>query len=246
MTSRDRITEMFRFHRRPSFSNNFSLNKQILTSIIRPKTLATLRRLDTTRKSYLFRFLHESRLIFMLNPPFINLDGANLSSIIIGSLEEGIDMRRVFLSNVNPDNASFTSVSFGNSVFKYTRLRGPAFHSVSFEYVNFVGAQLQEANLIVTNVYKADFTSVNMMGAKISQKQINSIGSISLVIFPDDSQGRNPNLFTDSNCEKFINETNSQQNISINRYREWLIQIGWQHDGFIYYCTGWFDKANDL
>ncbi|CAF3577341.1 unnamed protein product [Rotaria sp. Silwood1] len=172
MTSRDRITEMFRFHRRPSFSNNFSLNKQILTSIIRPKTLATLRRLDTTRKSYLFRFLHESRLIFMLNPPFINLDGANLSSIIISSLEEGTDMRRVFLSNVNLNNASFTFVSFGNSVFKYTRLRGPAFHSVSFEYVNFVGAQLQEANLIVTNVYKADFTSVNMMGAKISQKQV--------------------------------------------------------------------------
>jgi hypothetical protein len=45
-------------------ANNFSLNKQILSSIVRPKTLAALRQLDAIRKGYLLRFLLESRLIY--------------------------------------------------------------------------------------------------------------------------------------------------------------------------------------
>jgi hypothetical protein len=53
--------------------NNFSLNKQILIAIVRPKTLAVLRQLDVIRKGYLVRYLHESRLISKMNPPYLSL-----------------------------------------------------------------------------------------------------------------------------------------------------------------------------
>jgi len=88
-------------------ANNFSLNKVILTSIVRPKTLAALRQLDVTRKIYLLQFLHESRLLSTLNPSSLNLEGANLSHIHIGSPGESTDMRYITLYGASLDNASF-------------------------------------------------------------------------------------------------------------------------------------------
>jgi uncharacterized protein YjbI with pentapeptide repeats len=152
--------------------NNFSLNRQILTSIVRPKTLAVLRQLDVTRKAYLIRFLHESRLISISNSSFLNLAGANLSHIHIGSPEANIDMRSVSFSGAILDNSSFTYISFGFSDFSYAMLRGASFVANSFDYVNFYFARLEYAQFDIGTVYKADFTGANLTGAKISQKQV--------------------------------------------------------------------------
>ncbi|CAF0908599.1 unnamed protein product [Adineta steineri] len=61
--------------------NSFSLNKQILMGIVRPKTLATLRQIDVIRKGYLVRYLHESRLISIMSSAYLSLSGADLNHI---------------------------------------------------------------------------------------------------------------------------------------------------------------------
>jgi hypothetical protein len=158
--------------------NNFSLNKKILTSIVRPKTLSALRQLDVTRKGYLLRFLHESRLINVSNPPFLSLQDAEFNYIHIGLLKGSIDMRRVSFSGGYFDNSSFTSISFGYSDFSYSSLCGASFDVVSFDYVKFNNALLKEADFNVSPVYKADFTGANMINAKISQQQVPFFDSI--------------------------------------------------------------------
>lgn len=62
-------------------ANNLSLNKQILTAIVYPKTLAALRQLDSIRKGHLIQFLRNSRLIATENPTFLSLRYADLSTL---------------------------------------------------------------------------------------------------------------------------------------------------------------------
>jgi len=152
--------------------NNFSLNQQILTSIVRPKTLAALRQLDVTRKVYLVLFLHESRLLSISNSSFLNLADANLSYIHIGSPEANIDMRSVSFSGAILDNSSFTSISFGFTDFSYAKLRGASFVAINFDNVNFYLARLEYAQFDIGTVDEADFTLANLTGAKISQKKV--------------------------------------------------------------------------
>lgn len=153
-------------------ANNFSLSKQILKSIVQPKTLAALRQLDETRKSYLLRFLHESQLLSTLNPPFLRLVGANLSHIHIGTVGESTNMRYTSLNGASLENALFTSVSFGYSDFSYARLHGASFHSISFDHASLYCAQLQNTSFDACSIYNADFSSVNMIGATIPENQV--------------------------------------------------------------------------
>ncbi|CAF2923999.1 unnamed protein product [Rotaria sp. Silwood2] len=94
-------------------TNNFSLSKRILTSIVRPKTLAVLRQIDVTRKGYLIQFLRESRMISTTSPPVLSLAGADLNDIDLSEHEKPVDMRQVSFFGASLDDASFTRVSLG-------------------------------------------------------------------------------------------------------------------------------------
>lgn len=154
-------------------ANNFSLNEQILRSVVRPKTLNTLRQLDPIRKSYLVRFLHESQLIPTVNSAFLSLATADLTHIQIGSLTEAIiRLDYSVFQGSYLDNSSFALVYFNYGDFRFTTLRGATFQQCSFNYVQFNTAILQNVSFSVSHVYGADFTNANMLNAKISQKQV--------------------------------------------------------------------------
>jgi uncharacterized protein YjbI with pentapeptide repeats len=125
-----------------------------------------------TRKGYLLRFLLESRLISKRHPPFLDLADADFNQIQIGVRGYATDMRSVSFSLANLENSSFTSISFAYSDFAGARMCGASFNVVSFDYVNFRLAQLQETDFILSNIYKADMTSANMLGSNISLKQV--------------------------------------------------------------------------
>ena len=152
---------------------NFSLNKQILKSIIRPKTLATLRQLDETRKTYLLRFLHESELLSVNKPTYLSLHTANLSYIRLGTFGLQTDMRSTSLAGAYMYKSTITSTSFDYSDFRETNLTGASFFNVIFRNANFDHALLQHTYFDTLSLVKdADFSTANLTGANITDDMV--------------------------------------------------------------------------
>ncbi|UJR14394.1 hypothetical protein I4U23_001391 [Adineta vaga] len=227
-------------------AQNFSLSKQTLISIIHPKTLATLRQLDETRKVYLLRFLHESELITKKTPVRLSLNSANFSHIHLGTPGILTNMRQTSFESANLNNCSLTHIQFSYSDFTETQLIGASFIRVYFDYANLTRAFLQYTNFDEASIVsKADFTAANLTGANISENLIKTAGSISGAILPNGTKGRNRNLFRDSNCENLNSHNLIQQNISLEENRKWLLKI--RPTGKLYYSfSGGFSNTNQL
>ena len=169
-------------------NNNFTLNRQILTGIVRPKTLTLLRQLDPIRKSYLLRFLHESRLLSRLSHSLLHLNDADFNYIQIGVKRNHINMRYVFFSGIQLENASLNYISFGNSDFSGARLYRTSFEGVNCEYCNFHLANLQESRFNIVTLFKSDFTNANLRNASIPEDQVSDLifnYSIFFIILPN-------------------------------------------------------------
>ncbi|CAF1175613.1 unnamed protein product, partial [Adineta ricciae] len=225
---------------------NFSLNKQILKSIIRPKTLATLRQLDETRKVYLLRFLHESELLSVNKPTYLSLYTANLSHICLGTSGIQTDMRSTSLAGAYMYKSTITSTSFDYSDFRETDFTGASFFNVIFRNANFDLASLPYSYFDTLSLVKdADFSSANLTGANITDYMIRTAGSISRATLPNGTIGRNANLFKNRNCENIQPNHSIQQSISIHQKRLWLKQIRSMRK-LHYELTGWFRNVDKL
>ncbi|CAF1162548.1 unnamed protein product [Adineta ricciae] len=225
-------------------ANNLSLDKQILQSIVYPKTLFVLRQLDPKRKSDLIRFLNDSQLIATEKPVFLSLRYANLTRVQFGSSEESNSMRYISFVSTYLNNASFISGSFTHGDFTYSRMRGALCNS-SFNYAIFLAADLTDADLTGSHVFKADFTRAVLRSTKISPSQLKSVGSISDATLPNGAKGRNLNLFKNSICENLLNGNNIQQNVNIRNMRDWASSIR-RKLAFQFRFSGWFYELNDL
>ncbi|CAF1215870.1 unnamed protein product [Adineta steineri] len=154
-------------------NHQFNLSSNIRKSIIRPKTLTTIRQLDATRKTLLVKFLYESSLLLrretdddsISNEKDVDLSDANLNGIIMGNQNieiERVNLFRISLSKVTLINSSFTfcflncanferSILDGSS-FRNSRLRDTNLFRTSLAYTDFTGATLSGSNLILANL----------------------------------------------------------------------------------------------
>jgi Pentapeptide repeats (8 copies) len=110
-------------------------------SIIRSRTLTTLRRLDAVRKGIVVRFLHESGLISG-DHPFIDLNEANLNHA---------HLRHADLKDANLFRVKLEQANLSETNLSYADLR-----RASLSEANLTGAILHGAQLFSTNLSKAN------------------------------------------------------------------------------------------
>ncbi|CAF1215781.1 unnamed protein product [Adineta steineri] len=157
-------------------NQQFNLSSNTLKSIIRPKTLTTIRQLDATRKTLLVKFLYESSLLLksktsdnsVLHGQDVDLQDANLNGIIMGSQNietERVNLAHISLSRVTLINSSFIFCSLNCANFERSILDGSSFRS----------SRLLDTNLIRTSLAYADFTGASLFGSKLDLA--NLIGS---------------------------------------------------------------------
>jgi len=118
----------------------------VAVDVIRARTLTTLRKLDSTRKTSLIRFLLESEVISKLE---MGLAKANL---------EGADLRVANLSSANLYDAD---------------LRGANLSSANLYEADLMGANLSKANLYKANLEWANLWSANLSKANLSKANLS-------------------------------------------------------------------------
>ena len=172
--------------KQPNESPSF-VNDRTRLDYIRSQTLTTLVDLDCQRKTWLFQFLHENKLL----PRFsrstsLNLTDANLSCVRITKSRNSkrFELKALVLSSVDLTNASFIGLDFDDGVdfsrsamenMKFTRstLRSDSRTlRVLFEYANLAGADFSEAWLSNASFRGADlshaiFTAVTFYGGAV-------------------------------------------------------------------------------
>ncbi|CAF3715466.1 unnamed protein product [Adineta steineri] len=114
--------------------NSFSLNKQILMGIVRPKTLATLRQIDVIRKGYLVSFFGA----YLENATFVNLS-------LGGSSFGGAYLR----------GASFHSAALENVIFDSVAAQETDFTGADVYAADFTAAKLTNAKITAKQLSKA-------------------------------------------------------------------------------------------
>lgn len=120
-----------------------------LRDVARVRTLATLRRLDQTRKVMLLQFLYEADLIIK-NKKVIDLRGADLS---------GINLRKVNLQRIDLSGANL-----GKADLMWAKLQ-----EAVLEDTNLSQANLLQTNLCGTNLHGADLSEAMLFASKINE-----------------------------------------------------------------------------
>ncbi|CAF1216382.1 unnamed protein product [Rotaria sordida] len=120
-------------------------------AMVRGKTLALIRELDTVRKGQLIRFLYDAGLLTNGEQP-LDLTDAELDHIDLSSTTPNIQiMYGLALSNVYLRNASFVQRDMTNGNFSGTRLTGANFsYSITNPTVGFKSANILH-NLTINN-----------------------------------------------------------------------------------------------
>ena len=134
---------------------------------IRRKTLITLRSIDSERRSYLFVFLYENKLLSTSGKRDI-LPGADLRNIIIESPVTGAyEFSSSALQLVNLWNATFTWCVFkGVTNFNGSIMNDMKFNRVTFEYQFFIhGAKLTNVTFIECHFDGIEFRNATMNNA---------------------------------------------------------------------------------
>ena len=122
----------------------------ISVDVIRARTLTTLQRLDSSRKTSLIGFLLESEVIGKLK---LSLAGANLE----GANLEGANLRGANLEGANLKGAKL----------REAHLEGANLWDVELEGADLFNANLEGANLFNANLEGADLSNANLEGADL-------------------------------------------------------------------------------
>jgi uncharacterized protein YjbI with pentapeptide repeats len=135
----DRISELL-------LQANWSYDKpdQKTLTIIRARTLTTLKQLDPDRKTSLFGFLWEAGLIGKFSLEYADFSGADLS---------GAEMRGIKLNKAN--------------------LSGTNLHRATLDGANLIGANLKGANLSGVSMYDADLRDADLTGADFTDAYLS-------------------------------------------------------------------------
>ena len=127
--------------------------------IARARTLATLQRLDLERKTEVFWFLYESRLLGEQNTErIVDVSDADWSSIGLDNAHlEHIDLRDVDLSHASMADTDLTEAN----------LEGAILHQANLQGANLRKTMLRNANLTQANLMGADLTGADLEGATV-------------------------------------------------------------------------------
>ncbi|CAF1185632.1 unnamed protein product [Adineta steineri] len=174
-------------------SQQFNLSSNTLKSIIRPKTLTTIRQLDATRKTLLVKFLYESSLLMRhetvdsrcksSDKQDVDLQDANLNGIIMGSQNietERVNLFRISLSKVTLINSSFTFCFLNCANFERSILDGSSFRN----------SHLRDTNLIRTSLAYTDFTGATLSGSNLDLANLTGSNILDSQLVDVDSSDR--------------------------------------------------------
>lgn len=174
---------------RLSIEFNFSLGKNVLKVVVRPKTLVALQQLNSRRKILLLEFLYESDLIRGGHVNFESttaLNGADLNNI-----------------NLNPDDQHhrlFSFLSLVGAQLVNVTLRKCNLYLADFESASMIGASFSEAYLYKANFFRtslvntdftdadvtgSDFGLANLTGSNITEKQLRSTLTYHRAVLPN-------------------------------------------------------------
>jgi uncharacterized protein YjbI with pentapeptide repeats len=122
-------------------------------TLARARTLTTLERLDTSRKTQLMQFLVEAELVQGVDErdPIIPLIHADL---------RGVDLTNADLRGADLFNADLYDADLGSADLRNSRL-----DSANLRDASLIGADLRDANLVVTNLRGASLGLANLNGA---------------------------------------------------------------------------------
>ena len=205
--------------------------KRSLT-IIRAKTLASLRQFDSERKKHLLLFLYDSELIYRspekISSWILNINDADFNGIYFqGTTENTCSFSYLHLYHVYLSNASFINCFIDRSVFsaatiynttffrarlfrtnfRFALLDNSNFTEASFFQTIFIGASLAECNFTGSFWFNqtVDFTNANLTGAVISDEQLSK-SIIDNAILPNGTWGpiRSGNLVVNGDAEQHV------------------------------------------
>jgi uncharacterized protein YjbI with pentapeptide repeats len=159
---------------------NFTLEDQMIATVIRAKTLTTLGQLDGKRKSHLVRFLYEAQMI-TVGKPSVDLTDADLSNLDVTNYKLthvsfvkcnlfAAIFRDTFLESIYFTNAQLSEASFDGS-----KLVNINFYKANLTNTSFIAARLSEVNFYDAIVTKADFTSVLIVSSECSYIKGNDL-----------------------------------------------------------------------
>jgi len=140
--------------------------------IARARTLATLQRLDETRKGILIQFLFESDLI-MKDKPVVVLSGADLRGVNLsgashfgfpGDIQVDV-VRAVNLSSTNLSNTNLSEADLFSINLSDANLKGVIMFKTNVKSANLIGANMSNVIIAKANLEKAKLKNANLTGA---------------------------------------------------------------------------------
>lgn len=137
--------------------------------VARTRTLSILRGLDATRKSLLFRFLIEAKIIGIENP-VIGINEFDLSSANLS----GADLRGINLSYANLSKSDLLSANLSSANLSGANLSGADLRGINLSDANLSGADFSSANLSGANLSGADLRRADLNGADLSYARLIS------------------------------------------------------------------------
>lgn len=147
-------------------------NKEV-REVARTRTLSILSGLDGNRKTLLFQFLVEAKLI-CIEKPVIELTGADLSSANLkrANLSQA-DLERADLSNADLERAHLSKADLRLANLKHADLFGADLSDANLSDANLGRADLRFANLSDADLGLAYLSDANLEGAILSGATLN-------------------------------------------------------------------------
>jgi uncharacterized protein YjbI with pentapeptide repeats len=147
--------------------------------VARTRTLATLRKLDPTRKGMLLSFLYEGELISEINADMnedrdlkhaiLNLSGADLSEANLS----GANLSGVELSEANLSGANLSRADLSEADLSFDNLSGANLSGADLSETDLSGANLSGADLSEAKLSEADLSWVNLNEAHLSRADLS-------------------------------------------------------------------------
>ncbi|CAF1428622.1 unnamed protein product [Didymodactylos carnosus] len=157
---------------------------------IRTQTLTALRKLDSKRRTYVFLFLYESKLI--QSPTKLDLTGADFTNIHCDGITKntlkdlhlpGVDLSHSCFINCYIDGTNFADsimldIKFTNSVIILTTFKSCLMDRADFRngkmfYNTFNSASLAYSDFSnIIDIKENNFTNVNLTGTKVTYKNL--------------------------------------------------------------------------
>ncbi len=153
------------------------LNKKLRTTktkevrdVARTRTLSVLRGLDANRKTLLFHFLMESKLIG-IEKPIIELSGANLR----GAYMRGANLSRADLSGADLNGADLRYCNLSGASLRVGTAQGANLSRADLSSVNLRYCNLSDADLSGSNLSGANLRYANLSGANLSGTDLSGV-----------------------------------------------------------------------